>query len=280
MHRLKLVKELKVWLLGIAAGLMAIHLNLTWKSGNTDLLGSSVLFWIAVSSLLWKKRNTFTLVSDVFSSFFGASLISLVLLKSASLYGRDFFLYISPLISGLGLGLLASGMTGLKQYWQELVILCVLAIPPQLPSLLIDVPYLTAKFASYTLWYLGFPVSRQGANVILSQGSVHVDPGCSGVTVMLQLLGLAFIFLVMFPTNLSQKIFVPVVAILIGFVVNGVRVALMVFLVTFSHPEAFVYWHVGDGSLIFSLIAVMIFGFFCRFLLLWDEPGSQNSIEV
>ena len=49
---------------------------------------------------------------------------------------------------------------------------------------------------------------------------------------------------------------IAVVSFALFFLVNGVRVALMAVLVALSDGEAFEYWHLGDGSLIFSAIAV------------------------
>lgn len=277
MNRLKLLKELKVWLLGIAAGLMALHISLIWNIEYTDLFGTSILFWIAVSSLIWKKRNALCLESGAFASFLGVLLIAWVLLKSALLTSYDPFLRVSPFISAVGVGLLASGVKGLKQYWQEILLLCFLAIPPNFLLILVDFSLLTAKFSTFFLWYLGFQVSRQDLNLILPTGVIQIYYGCSGVSAMIQLLGLAFLFLVMFPTTWCQKILVPVVAILLGFTMNALRIVLLAILLAFSNHEAFNYWHKEDGSLIFSVISVLIFGFFCRFLLLQDEK-NQNSV--
>ncbi|MCU0516149.1 MAG: cyanoexosortase A [Oscillatoria sp. Prado101] len=271
MLNLKLsVKDFKLWLFGLAAGLIALHLTLTWRSGNSDLLSTTVLFWVAVSALQWKKRDTLNLESDFFSSFLGASLLTLVLLKSAHLSGNPSFLRISPFISGMGLGLLASGVKGLKQYWQELSLLGFLSVAEGwlFPF---DISLLTAKFAVFVLWLLGFPASSQGVLVILPTGFVEVYQGCSGIGLMLQLLGWASILLVMVPTSSKQKIFVPVVAALLGFAVNGVRIALLAVLTALSNQEAFEYWHRGDGSLIFSAIAVLIFGVFCHLTVLTKQ---------
>jgi len=274
--RFKLPQSFKFWLLGIIGGLITIHLNLTWRSENSDLLSTSLLFWAAALSLIWKKHETFKLESDFLSSFFGVLLIIWILLKSTFFVGGyDFFLRLFPSISALGIGLLASGAKGLKQYCQELTILCFLAIPPSLPSLLIDLPSLTAKFATFILWHLGFDVSRQGVNIILPAGAVEVYPGCSGINVMLQLLGLALLFLVMFPIDLTKKVITPIVAVFLAFVVNGFRVALMAVL-AHSNKAVFEYWHEGDGSLIFSMLAVLIFGLFCYLLLLQDEAENQD----
>jgi exosortase/archaeosortase family protein len=83
----------------------------------------------------------------------------------------------------------------------------------------------------------------------------------------------------MFPTTLSKKILTPVMAVFLAFIVNGFRVALMAVL-AHSNEAAFKYWHEGDGSLIFSMLAVLIFGFFCHFLLLRNESENQDSMEA
>ena len=194
MGRLKLIKNLPFLLLSLAAGSIALHLNLTWRSENNDLLSCSLLFWIAVSYLIWEKRDRLNLESDIFSSFFGLSLITLVLFKSMHLFGDDVFLRISPFLLVLGLGLLASGFKGLKQYWQELLLFGFIAVPWESIYLFIDLSLLTAKFATFVLWLLGFEVSRQGVLVILPTGSIEVYDGCSGIRMIFQLLGIALIF--------------------------------------------------------------------------------------
>ncbi len=273
------LKNSKFWLLAIATGLIAIHLTLTSRGNDASLLGSSALFWLAVSSLLWSKRDALSLDSSFFSSFWGVLLIALVLLKSIFVSGYDPFLRISPLISAVGVALLASGFKGLKQYWRELLILCFLAPSPGTLSLLIDISTFTAQFATAVLWYLGFEVSRQGVYVTLPTGSIEVYPGCSGIESMLHLLGLAVLFLVMFPTNWLEKILVPIVALLVAFVVNGVRVALMAVLAASSNPQALEYWHKGDGSMLFSMISVLILGLFCLFMLRQGNPENHGSVD-
>lgn len=275
----RLLQTPKFWLLVIGVSLITIHLNLSWRSENTELLSNSLLFWSSIVYLVEKKHKILKLESGIFSSFFGILLIIWILIKSASIVrGYDPFLRVSPFIAALGLGLLASDVKGIKQYWQELTLLSFLAIPSEVPLLLVDLPSLTAKFATSILWYLGFDVSRQGVNIILQTGAVEVNPGCSGINSILQLLGLSLLFLVMFPTTLRKKILTPVVAVFLAFIVNGFRVALMAVL-AHSNEAAFKYWHEGDGSLIFSMIAVLIFGFFCHFLLLRNESVNQESVK-
>ena len=274
---LKHVQEPKYWLLGIASGLIALHLTLTSRTNDTDLFGTMLMFWGVVAFLIWERHESLTFESGVFASFFGTSLIALILLKSSSISGYDFFIRATPFLSGISLALLASGTKGLNQYRQELLILAYTAIPPGFIGVFVDVALLTAKFSAFLLHYLGFEVVRKGVFLILEKGSVEVYHGCSGVNAILQLLGLAVVFLLMFPTTVAQKILVPLVAIIIAFVVNAARVALLAVLVSLSQPEAFKYWHAGNGSVVFSMIAVFIFGLFCWFAILQDEPQNNKK---
>lgn len=277
MNSLKYLEEPKYWLLGITAGLIAIHLTLTSRSDNIDVLGSSFLFWGAASLLLWDKRDSLNLQSDVISSFFGTAIVALILGKSASVSGYDIFLRLSPLLCGIGLALIASGIKGLKQYWQELTILSCTAVSTGLLLRFYNISPLTAKFAAFVLWYGGLPVSHKGIYLHLPTGSVEVYSGCSGYSLMIQLMGLALVFLFMFPTTWKQKILLPSIAILIGFIVNGLRVALMAFLVAYSNQKAFEYWHYGDGSLLFSMFGVLVLGLFCWFFILRDDTHNQKA---
>ncbi|HEY9634586.1 MAG TPA: cyanoexosortase A [Coleofasciculaceae cyanobacterium] len=272
------LRNFQFWLLGIAAGLIAIHLTLIYKTDKINLLGNSILFWLATSFLVWNKRDRLKLNSGIFASCLGAAILALVLLKSTSL-PDGYFLLLSPLISALGLALLASDFKGLKQYWQELTSLFFLGGPQVLLSSLVDPSLLTAKFATFTLWYSGFEVSRAGLNIELPTGYVEVYPGCSGIESITQLLSLSALFLIMFPVRGIKKIFVPIVAVLVAFVVNGIRVAIMAVLVASSRQEAFNYWHTGDGSVLFSMIAVLLFGLFCLLLLQQAKPENQESME-
>jgi cyanoexosortase A len=274
---LKQIQEPKYWLLAIATGLIAIHLTLTSRTENADLFGTMLLFWGVVAFLIWERYESLALESDVFGSLFGASLIALILIKSSSISGYDLFIRITPFLSGISLALLASGTKGLKQYWQEFLILAYTGIPPGAIGVFVNVALLTAKFSAFILHYLGFEVVRQGVFLILEKGSVEVYHGCSGVNAILQLLGLAVVFLLMFPTTVAQKIIVPIVAVLIAFVVNSARVALMAVLVSLSQPESFKYWHEGNGSVIFSMIAVFFFGLFCWFAILQNEPQNKEK---
>ncbi len=273
----RLVPGLNFWILGIGAGLISIHLTLTSRIHFSDLWGTSALFWAASCSLLWDKRSQLKTESGIFPSLLGSSILFLVLAKSSAIYGYDLFLRFSPFISAFGFGLLVSGFKGLKQYWQELLLLSFIVIPPGLLLKLIDFGTLTAKFTAFILWYAGLAVSRQGLDLILPTGKVEVASGCTGAHAILQLLGISLVFLFMFPgTSRKQKILLPLVAVTIAFVTNSLRVALMTMLVAYSNRASFDYWHSGTGSLIFSAIAVAIFGLFCWLTIMRNPPHDPD----
>lgn len=273
------LKQSKFLLLGIATGLVTLHLHLAWHSESTDLFTTSLLFWSTVCFGVWKKYHTLSFKTGLFSSLCGTLLITFVLLRSLS--PSVTFPCVFPALSALGVGLLASGWQGLKQYRSQLLCLSFLGFYHVIITWSVfDISELTARFAAFILWYLGFDISRQGVNLILPTGSATVYLGCSGLKNILDLLGIGILLLTLFPTRWQQKILVPIVAISIGFVVNGLRVALMTVLSASNHQSAFEYWHQGDGSLIFALVAILLFWLICRFGLQLEASATDNSLTV
>lgn len=271
------LKNPKFWLLGIAIGCMTIHLTLVWVGDNSSLFSVSCLFWAAVSSLVWDRHNDLYLESGMFSSLFAFSLLIVLLIKASSLTSLGIFLFVLPPLLGFCVALLASGFKRLRQYKKELLILIVFSITNLIPKIPFDISKLTAKFAAFILWYMGTEVIRNGEKIHLTTGSVEVYSGCSGIELVGQMLGIACIFLLMFPLNIKKRILVPIVATTLAFIVNGFRVALMANLVASNQKEAFKYWHEGDGSLIFSLIAVLCLGIFCWLILGSGTSNRSNA---
>ena len=256
----------KYWLAFIGIGLIALHLNSSELYSQTASLSHNYLFWTVVLFLLWEKRSSLPMKSDIASSFAGTVLLSLVLYKSLHLFPGDFFLRIFPLLSLIGWGLVASGLKEWRHYNKELFLLLFLAIPWEFVYVF-DISQLTAQFSNFLLWILGFEVTRQSVWIVMPTGSVEVYNGCSGVRTIVQLLGLTWILLALVPTTWKQKILLPIASILLGFTINGMRIALMAVLVALSNLEGFAYWHTGNGSLVFSAISVLIFASMCWFVL-------------
>lgn len=276
---MKAFSNARYLLLAIGAMLTTLHLTLIWKSQHHGvLLESCLLCWSAAWYILWRKRDELMLKSTIAASSIGFLLIAWVLLRSLLVSGYDSFLRFSPIASGLGLALVASGFA-LRQYWRELLVLAFLVLPTTTILSSIDISPLTADFGGSLLWYAGVPVSQQGVNLYLPSGSVEVYRGCSGMQLIWQLLSLSFLFLMVFPLNWFRSLLIPIAGALIAFVVNGIRVALMAILVNEGNRAAFDYWHVGDGSLIFSMVAVMLFGALC-YVLLGQAEETEEEVEA
>lgn len=279
----KLLQNIGFWLASITVGLSGIYLSLVWKlTGNFSFFTISSLILGTMLYLLWEKREQLTLESDIFSTFLGLILITFVLIKSIVDPYFGFLFQISPLLSGLGIALVASGFKGLKQYNQEFILVLAISIPETLLLQLVDVSMITAKFSAFFLLHLGFDISLQGVNIVLPTGAVEVNPGCSGFESMIWLLRLAALFLVLFPTIWWKQILVPILALVLGFLVNSVRVALMAILVAYSNQDDFKYWHEGEGAQVFSLISAVIFCACCYFLIRGDElvPSDRAPKEL
>jgi cyanoexosortase A len=274
------LREPKYWLLGITAAVAALHLTLINHANNQELFATAALFWLVAGSLLWDKQETLKLISSPIASLVGAALVAFFLFRSASPSDSELILSGLPFLAVLGVALLASGFTGLRQYWRELLIFGLLAFNPVVKLILnaINLPLLTAKAATFLLWYSGFQVRREELFLLLPTGRVEVYGACSGVQSILQMLNIGVLFLLMVPTPLrwGQKILCLVMAVLVGFIVNALRVALMAILVAFSQKGAFQFWHDGQGSLIFSVISVLVFGGLCWLAFLRTSPNKSD----
>lgn len=264
------------WLLALLAGLYAIYMTLAWRVENVSHVAISLLFGLAVFSLLQDKRHQINFGSSMSASLVGASLVLGVLWYSAT-QTTDTLLRLLPIISGIGVGLLASGFSGLKQYCQELIVLFFLGVPSVIAALWIDISPVTAAFSRLLLLYSGFEVAGQGIHVLLPTGSIKVVYDCSGIDQMNYLLGLSILALVMFPLQgWFKQILVPLLGLALGFLANVIRVALMAIFVA-SNKAAFDLWHTGEGSYVFAFLAVLILGLFYRWLLKREELVTSST---
>lgn len=276
----KLIKNEPLWLLSIAAGLQAICITWVWRSHDTGHLGMSLLFLFVTSSLLWDKRHKLHFKSDVFSTTVGLLLIGFVLWESATL-NVEATVRLLSFTSALGVALLASGFKGLKQYQEELTLMFLLGIPSLIADLLykfsiFDLAPISAKFASFLLWYSGFEVVLDGINIYLPTGSIKVVQSCSGFDTINYIFGIAVILLIMFPIARSKQLWVLIVAITLGFVINAIRIAMLA-VMEGTNQAAFDSWHGGQASYTFGLIGIVIFGLFYTFLLKQEEWQNHNK---
>ncbi len=268
------------WLLAIGAGLMAIHFSLVWQSDVAEFQGNCFVFWAAAASLVWRKRDELEFRSSLIASLIGIGLLAIALLRIHLAPDLGLFLRLFPLITGLGLALMASGFQNVRCYWREFAVFTLLAVPPTLLSSIVDISPFTARFSTVLLWLGGFDVHRQGLYIFLSNGAaVEVYQGCSGIAVILQVLKFVGLALLLFPSTWLQRGVISIAGVAIAFFTNAIRVAILAILSAPGSKPAFDYWHDGTGSLIFSMLAVSMTGAICYFWLLADPVEDSISAE-
>jgi cyanoexosortase A len=261
----KYLQKPTYWLLALAVALALLHLTVLDRSDAPNLMSLSILLWLAIGSLLWDRRYDLKLESDPISTLVGFSLIVLILARGLAPSG--YHLNLSPFVSAVGLALMASGVKRLLDYWKELLILGLLVLYTPVANFLqaIDLPLFTAKASTSILWLLGYQVYREGVTIDLPTGKVEVYGACSGIDSILLMLCIAILFFLLIPIEPLQRVVCLLLAGCLGFLINACRVALMAILVASRNTESFDYWHGDDGSLIFSVLAVGLFGVFCWF---------------
>lgn len=286
---LKLAQDPRYWLLALAGGLMFFHLALTDQTGDMKSFSISLIFWGAIASMVWDKKETLKFRTTLSASLFATTLLSLAFWKILHLSSGGLFVQAIPLIFGFSLALLASSWRGLGQYHKELLAFTVLALPGErflagnIESLIQNITgysftMLTAAASTFGLSLIGMkPVLTDEVYINLSRSIVRVHEGCSGAGIIDFLLRLSFLFLIIFTTTRLGKWLAPVIAIALGFLVNSFRVAVMAYLINNFNTETFDYWHVGSGSQIFGAIGVILFGLIC-FPFITSE-SAQSAAE-
>lgn len=300
---LKAINLPKFGLLGTAALLVTIYLSLLWKIDDSSHLGISVLFFLGIGTLIQERYNRLNLSSNIISVFVGIVLILSMLILSVFVSQQDvtiqggggltsserlifISLRIMPLVSGVGLSFLATSFfkaQAFRQFWRELLLLFFLGVPSIIADLMFDISPITAYASAFILHYSSFDVGLQGVNIYLPAGdgtdnlrAVQVYYECSGIETMAYLLSLSALFLIKYPlSRWSYRLIVPLIALMLGFFVNVVRVAIMAVVV--DQKELFTYLHEGDASLLFGMVAVIIFG-----LIYWQmlpSPSSSKGVK-
>jgi cyanoexosortase A len=239
--------------------LVFIHFSLGVYLGKQAYLMMSLLLWGSLYLLLWDRRPYFKNNQDKVSIFLGYLTITSLLILSI-IHPGEKNLGFFPLAAFSGWFLIFIGISHAKLYLKEFCILAVFGIPKLIPDTALGLAPITAKFSAYVLWYLGYPVSLNRTYIQVPNGGVEVIPACSGINLMVHMLSISVIFLCVFPTQKISSGFFIVFAVLLGFFMNVIRVALLAALSTPQSSEQFHYWHSTSGASLFVLLTLIIYG--------------------
>ncbi len=208
----------------------------------------------------------------------GSLLLIWVLARSALILHWDGLLFALAPIGGLSLGLMAEKPTSLGRFRDPLLCLMLLPSFALLMRTLPEAPIslLTARLSGLWLSVMGLDVTVNARSVLLPGGGVRVLGPCNGVDLMAQILCVAVIFLLAFPIrSWTSRTVVLAVAPVIGLVCNTFRIALLAVFAGNGHSKGswlFDFFHESTGSLVFSGVAVLIFGMVYMRLLERELP--------
>jgi cyanoexosortase A len=208
-----------------------------------------------------------------------------ILLRTSLVLHSDGVLFLLPPLAAFSLVLLVEKPQFILKFRDSL--LCMLLFPANallnriIPE--VHLSLLTAKIAAFWLSILGLDPIINGREVMLKGGGVTVLGACNGLDMIVQVICISIIFLLAF--RLKSSIFrftILLLAPLIGLLSNTVRIALLTIFSANGSGHGYGFWfdffHKDTGSLIFSGLAVFVFGsIYMRFLEHELGPDSLNS---
>ena len=269
------------WLF-IAATVAIQNIVVFYTSQNDSMTVFALLIWggalICMEDLIERLHPS----PNPVAAFFASVLLLFVLFRSSLILHSDGVLFLLPPIAAIALVLLVTKPHSIFLFRDS--IFCILLIPanilifkiiPELPMSL-----LTAKLAAFWLSILGLDPVVSGRDVLLKGGGVTVLGSCNGLDMIAQVACIAVIFLLAFRlrSNVSRFLVLSI-APLIGLLSNTIRIALLTIFSANGSGKGYGFWfdffHKDTGSLIFSGLAVFVFGsIYMR--LLEHELGPES----
>jgi cyanoexosortase A len=215
----------------------------------------------------------------------GASLLAWVIARTAVILHWDGMIFILPLISCIALALLCEPIKGIGRFRDSLLCLLMLPAFSVIMKLIPAGPMsvLTANLSGFWLGILGFDNVVRNKSVMMPTGGVEVLPACNGVDMIAQVVCIAVIFQLAFPLrSWLSRCLIFTLAPLIGLASNTIRIAILALCVANGNgkgSDLFRFFHDDIGSLVFSGIAVFVFGIIYMRLLDRELPPLPVAIQ-
>jgi cyanoexosortase A len=254
-----------LWL-ALSAAVAVQNIAVFQSSQNEHITVFAVLVWGGAVICMEDQFEDLNPRPAAWGLVLGTLLLVWVLARSAVIVHWDGLLFALAPIGGLALSLLAERPSNLGRFRDPL--LCLMLLPgfALLMRILPEAPIslLTARLSGVWLNVLGLDVVVDGRSVLLPGGGVKVLGPCNGLDLMAQILCVGVIFLLAFPIrSWASRCQLFLVAPLIGLICNTVRIALLAVFAGNGHSKGswwFDFFHESTGSLVFSGVAVLLFG--------------------
>jgi cyanoexosortase A len=252
--------------LALSAAVAVQNIAVFQSSQNEHITVFAVLVWGGAVICMEDQFEDLNPRPAAWGLVLGTLLLVWVLARSAVIVHWDGLLFALAPIGGLALSLLAERPSNLGRFRDPL--LCLMLLPgfALLMRILPEAPIslLTARLSGVWLNVLGLDVVVDGRSVLLPGGGVKVLGPCNGLDLMAQILCVGVIFLLAFPIrSWASRCQLFLVAPLIGLICNTVRIALLAVFAGNGHSKGswwFDFFHESTGSLVFSGVAVLLFG--------------------
>ena len=281
---------------GIAAILLAIALLAIAITGDAGDFAISTLTYLAVFSLLLDSRDRATYPGlSQFAVYMTAMSFLLAVLcfsfldpaKATRTLPFFFLLIFWSLQSG-------RAATLKRQYWKPLLLLFLLALPDRSLLMPLAYPFLylfgwdamtfpTAFTATFLTNLTGLTATLNHLDINMENAIVTVWQGCDGSRNMDFLLRLSIMLIVTMQIRPSRWLLTIAVAVFLAFMLNAIRVMLLAHLANNGDLGLFDYWHEGDGSKLFNLSAIILFGIFGYFQVSHrakEDHKTLNSEQI
>lgn len=255
----------ELWL--ALAGLVAFQnlLLLPTSQEGQNLLIFTMLLWGGALICIEDQLPTLEPNPGRIGLLLGGVLLVAVVVRSARIVHYDPVIYPLTVVAGLALALLCVPPSQLGRFRDPLLILLLLPLSKLLqvaiPQALLSTS--TAAATAVQLQALGFQAAVEGRDLLLPGGNLFVEDGCNGFDLIMQVVAVAVIFLLAFPLRSGPKrLLMLVVAPLIGFATNVMRIALLAVINASDwphHKALFVFFHETEGSLVFAALSVSLF---------------------
>lgn len=253
-----------------------------------DFAISTLTFLAVVSILFDRQTNPTNTTNSIVAGVTAAVLGGVVIYAIGFNFGTAIAARCVPFVALLSWWAYRGGIDALKRHWRELVLLAILAIPDRMlakpliePILaMLDLPTLshaTANLSAGMSWILlGIPVELDQTLIHTPNAIINVYEGCDGGRIVDFMIRLTLMLILAFPVKRWKWPLILFGTMILGYLVNVLRVTAMVYLADVGDMQAFEYWHTGEGSKIFNLLAIILF---CTIGYFQITPHSDQKVS-